>query len=94
MTTIATNRNDRLSWKDSGATVPCRLAYRTPETPPRAAPMANAHSLNLKAGTPMIAAASSSSRMASHARPTRLFSRRRTAKTRMNKMTSASQYQR
>ena len=42
--------------------------------------MAKAHSLNLKPATPMTAAASSSSRIASQARPTRLFSRRRARK--------------
>ena len=56
--------------------------------------MAKAHSLNLNAGTPMIAAASSSSRMASQERPTRLFSSRRTANISRMRMTSASQYQR
>ena len=39
-----------------------------------AAPMANAHSLNLNVGTPISSAASSSSRMAAQARPTRLCS--------------------
>ena len=56
--------------------------------------MAKAHSLNLNAATPMIAAASSSSRIASQARPTRLCSRRRARKISMMRMTSASQYQR
>ena len=43
-----------------------------------AAPMANASSLNLNVGTPMTSAASSSSRIAAQARPTRLFSSRLT----------------
>ena len=43
--------------------------------PPIIAPMTNAHSLNLKVGTPMISAASSSSRIATQARPTRDRSR-------------------
>ena len=42
----------------------------------------------------MIAAASSSSRMASHARPTRLCSRRKASQMMMMRMTSASQYHR
>ena len=62
--------------------------------PPSAAPMAKAQSLNLNVGTPMIAAASSSSRMAIQARPTRLCSSRRTAKISTIRMTRASQYQR
>ncbi len=45
------------------------------------APIANAHSLNLMVRTPMISAASSSSRIASHDRPTRLRSRFRTPRT-------------
>ena len=72
ITTMATNRNDRFSWKFPGSMNACLLANSRPEIPPRAAPMANAHSLNLNAATPMIPAASSSSRIASHARPTRL----------------------
>ena len=55
--------------------------------------MAKAHSLNLNALTPMTAAASSSSRMASQARPTRLFSRRRARKISRISTHSASQYQ-
>ncbi|SLJ81882.1 Uncharacterised protein [Mycobacteroides abscessus subsp. abscessus] len=47
-------------------------AYIAPDSPPTAAPMRKAHSLNLKVGTPMISAASSSSRIATQARPTRL----------------------
>src|SRR5690606_39808823 len=69
-----------------------RLAKRKPDAPPRAAPIANAHSLNLNAGTPMTAAASSSSRIASHDRPTRLLSSLRTAKTMIRQTVSASQY--
>ena len=42
------------------------------------APIENAHSLNLIVRTPMISAASSSSRIASQDRPTRLRSRLRT----------------
>ena len=58
----------------SGVMEPAKLAYSVPEKPPMAAPMAKAHSLNLNVGTPISSAASSSSRMASHARPTRLCS--------------------
>ena len=59
-------------WLFTNRTWPANSA---PDRPPIAAPMTNAHSLNLKVGTPMISAASSSSRMATQARPTRLRSR-------------------
>ena len=60
---------------------PCLLANSAPDRPPTAAPIANAHSLNRNVGTPMISAASSSSRIATQARPTRLRSRFRTPNT-------------
>ena len=50
-------------------------AYSAPDSPPMAAPITKAHSLKRKALTPMTSAASSSSRMATQARPTRLRSR-------------------
>ena len=50
----------------------------TPTAPPIDAPIANDHSLKRKVGTPISSAASSSSRMATHACPTRLFSNRLT----------------
>ncbi|SHT54664.1 Uncharacterised protein [Mycobacteroides abscessus subsp. abscessus] len=50
-------------------------AYRAPDNPPILAPITKAHSLKRKVGTPIISAASSSSRMATHERPTRLRSR-------------------
>ena len=53
-------------------------AQTTPTAPPIAAPIANAASLNWNVGTPISSAASSSSRIAAHARPTRLFSSRLT----------------
>ncbi len=56
-----------------------------------AAPIANAHSLYLNVGTPMSSAASSSSRMAVQARPTRLRSRRRTIRTTTMMAISSSQ---
>ena len=52
------------------------LANTTPARPPIIAPMANASSLNLNVGTPISSAASSSSRIAVQARPTRLRSSR------------------
>ncbi len=48
------------------------LANTAPASPPTMAPIANASSLNLKVGTPISSAASSSSRIAVQARPTRL----------------------
>ena len=53
--------------------------------------MANAQSLNLTVRTPMISATSSSSRIASHDRPTRLRSRFRTARTMRTMTVSPSQ---
>ena len=67
---------------------PILLAYSEPASPPIAAPIENAHNLNLKVGTPMSSAASSSSRIAVHARPTRLFSSR--ARKKMTMMMSVS----
>ena len=61
------------SGKLSGLMKPCLLANSAPDRPPMAAPIAKASSLNRKVGTPMSSAASSSSRVASQARPTRLF---------------------
>ena len=94
MTTMATKRKDRLTMNALGSTYCCFEPNSSPARPPRVAPMAKAHSLNLKPATPMTAAASSSSRIASQARPTRLCSRRRARKMRRMRMASASQYQR
>ena len=94
MTTMATNRNDRLTMNALGSTYCCLEPNSRPARPPRVAPMAKAHSLNLKPATPITAAASSSSRIASQARPTRLFSSRRARKMMRIRTTSASQYQR
>ena len=58
-----------------GATYWTCPAYSAPESPPIAAPMTNAQSLKRKVLTPMISAASSSSRIDTQARPTRLRSR-------------------
>ena len=69
----------------------CRLAYSAPASPPTKAPMAKASSLNLKVGTPISSAASSSSRVASQARPTRLSLMRRSANSTMMTTVSASQ---
>ena len=55
------------------------------------APMAKARSLNRNVGTPISSAASSSSRVASHARPTRLFLMRLSANSTM--MTTVSPIQ-
>ena len=56
-------------------------AHSAPDRPPMPAPIANAQSLNLNVGTPMSSAASSSSRIATQARPTRLRTRFRIRKT-------------
>ena len=61
--------------KVGGATNCTWPAYSAPDSPPIAAPITNAHSLNRNVLTPMTSAASSSSRMATQARPTRLRSR-------------------
>ena len=66
-------------------------AYSAPDSPPIQAPITNAHSLNLNVGTPMISAASSSSRMATQARPTLERSRLPTNISTMMISTSDSQ---
>ena len=55
------------------------------------APMAKASSLNLNVGTPISSAASSSSRVASQARPTRLSLIRHVGEDHARMTTSASQ---
>ena len=70
---------------------PCLLANSAPARPPMKAPMAKASSLNLNVGTPISSAASSSSRVASQARPTRLSLISRSAKSTMMTTVSASQ---
>ena len=91
-TTAAKNKMESCNWKLSGLTKPTLLAYKAPAKPPMAAPIANAHSLNLKVLTPISSAASSSSRTAAHARPTRLFSSRVNTKMTM-RMTVNPRYQ-
>ena len=56
-----------------------------------AAPVANASSLNRKVGTPISSAASSSSRVASQARPTREFCIRQSRKSTTPTRVRASQ---
>src|SRR6266536_364671 len=72
ITTPASTRMENWSWKVAELMKPCSPAKSTPPKPPMQAPIANAHSLYLTVRTPMISAASSSSRMASQDRPTRL----------------------
>src|ERR1035437_4881784 len=74
-TTAHKNNMELMTLKPVGTTNCTCPAYSAPESPPMEAPITNAHNLNLKVGTPMISAASSSSRMATHARPTLLRSR-------------------
>ena len=81
ITTPASTRIEKKRAKFAELMKPCSPANRAPERPPMAAPMANAHSLNRNVGTPIASAASSSSRTATQARPTRLRSRFRTAMT-------------
>ena len=79
-TTAESTRIESSSGKLSGVMAMFLAENMTPAPPPIDPPMAKAHSLKRKVGTPMSAAASSSSRMAAHARPTRLRSRRRATK--------------
>ena len=67
---------DRMNGKLIGVIDVVWAASMTPAEPPMAAPMTNAMILNLKVGTPISSAASSSSRIAAHERPTRLCSSR------------------
>src|SRR5579859_6034937 len=73
-TTEARISTESRNWKLSGVMAICFEANMTPAMPPMDAPIPKAHSLNLKVGTPMSSAASSSSRRACQARPTRLCS--------------------
>ena len=70
---------------------PCPAANIAPAKPPMAAPIAKASSLNLNVGTPISSAASSSSRVASQARPTRLSLISRSATSTMMITVSSSQ---
>ena len=70
-TTIDRMKIEVSSVKPSGLTKLTLLAWTTPATPAVDAPMAKAHSFILTVGTPMAAAASSSSRIATQARPMR-----------------------
>ena len=75
-TTAARIVAERMNGKSSGEMKIALPAYMPPARPPIIAPVAKANSLNLNVGTPISSAASSSSRMAAHARPTRLWCRR------------------
>ena len=75
-TTIATIITDSGRLNDSGEMKPWKVANITPETPPKVAPMPNASSFMLRVLMPIALAAISSSRIAIHARPMRLRSRR------------------
>lgn len=77
-TTAARISADTRNSKLFGLIELCFAANTTPPLPPIAAPIANAASLNLNVGTPISSAASSSSRIEAHARPTRLPSIRLT----------------
>ena len=70
---------------------PWREANRAPDRPPMNAPQAKASSLNLNVGTPISSAASSSSRVASHARPIRDSRSIRSAPSTMKITVSISQ---
>ena len=75
-TTMQSTMIESSSVKLSGLMKPWNDAKRPPATPPKVAPMANARSFMLRVLMPMAAAASSSSRMATHARPMRESSSR------------------
>src|SRR5690606_14186783 len=74
-TTAHRNSIELMMLNVGGATYWTCPAYNAPDSPPIAAPITNAQTLNLKVLTPITSAASSSSRMAIQARPTRLRSR-------------------
>ena len=76
--------------KDSGLMKTCFAENTTPMTPANEAPQAKARSFMRTSGTPMAWAATSSSRMASQARPMCESSRRRLTSTTPTTMTSTS----
>src|SRR5688572_4720017 len=88
-TTIDTTMIDSTSTKLSGEMKAWIAENMPPATPPKLAPMAKARSFRLRVSMPMARAATSSSRIASHARPTREFCRRRFTTT-MPSATSSS----
>ena len=85
-TTIDTTMIDSTRMKLSGEMKAWMAENIPPAMPPKLAPMANASSFRLRVLMPIARAAISSSRIASHARPTREFCRRRL----MTMMTSAT----
>lgn len=79
-TTAERMSTEKKKRKLSGLMKLARLANNHPANPAVEAPTAKAHSFIRKLGTPMASAASSSSRMADHARPTRDRPRRTNTK--------------
>ena len=75
-TTIASTVNDTMNVNWSGLTVTSFDALNTPAMPAVDAPSAKASSLVVTVLMPLAAAASSSSRIASQARPSRLSTSR------------------
>src|SRR6266480_4173672 len=76
-TTIETTMIDSTSTKLSGEMKACMAENMPPASPPKLAPMAKASSFTLRVLMPIAAAAISSSRIASQARPIREFCSRR-----------------
>ena len=76
-TTIASTMIDSNRPKLSGLMNCCVAEKTAPAMPPNEAPIANARSLTLRVLMPIALAATSSSRIASHARPSREFCSRR-----------------
>src|SRR6266478_3314076 len=76
-TTIETTMIDSTSTKLSGEINACMAENMPPARPPKLAPMAKASSFTLRVLMPIAAAAISSSRIASQARPMREFCSRR-----------------
>ena len=70
-TTIAKIMTDRMKSKLSGVIVPCLAAKIAPASPAMAAPTPCASTFSWKVSIPQHDAASSSSRIAAQARPTR-----------------------
>ena len=75
-TTMVSTAIDSIRLKLSGLTKPWKAPNKAPATPPKVAPSAKASSFMLRVLMPIALAASSSSRIAAHARPMREICRR------------------
>src|SRR4029453_789602 len=82
--TMQRMNTEMLKKKSLGNVADLKLAKNAPATPPKNAPVADDHVFVRISGTPMAAAAISSSRIAIHARPS-LESRRRQEQKTVNR---------